>query len=108
MSGVDWNSVRRHARLDDPTPADWPRTVRAISFEGVQLLGLDDDNRLYWDGKEVVIRRTLDLSAWQKLGAVLIVVGTITGGVGALVQGGTATIDFGCARHVWHHWCTKP
>ena len=104
---VDWEAIRKHARLDARVPDTWPRSVKAISLEGVQLLGLDDDNRLYWDGQEIVVRRRLDLSVWQRIGAVLAVLAAIAAGGGTLVQAGMQAVDFGCARHAWPHWCVR-
>jgi hypothetical protein len=31
----------------------WPPGVRPVTLESFDLLGVDKDNRLYWDGKPV-------------------------------------------------------
>lgn len=33
----------------------WPRGVRGIAIEEAGLLGVDNDGRLYWDGKPVAV-----------------------------------------------------
>lgn len=53
------------AQSDTESLAGWPKNVRPISVNGMIHLGVSDDGELYWDGKPVVIRRGIDLTAWQ-------------------------------------------
>jgi hypothetical protein len=59
---------------------------------------------LYWRGKPVEIRRPLDLSFWQKLGAVLITVFTVIGALGGVAQGWAAYNDWAC-KVKWRAVC---
>jgi hypothetical protein len=49
-------------------PPEWPPGVRPVSMEGVSLLGIDPaTNRLYWDGKQVVLReRVVTLGGFER------------------------------------------
>jgi hypothetical protein len=72
-----WDDIRsfRYSTMDPPP--DWPSHVRPISQEGLGLLGIDPStNRLFWDGKEVVLRNRVRLSWWQGFLAFLIACGT--------------------------------
>lgn len=102
----DWDAMRRSAGAGIAAP-DWPAHVRQISLEGLGLLGIDGEQRLYWDGKRIEVRQRLTLSWWQKLGAVLVVVATVTGGLGSCAQGVVEVVKFGCQRGWWHHGCAN-
>lgn len=78
---IDWGEIRAHKFASDAPPSDWPAGVRVISVDGTALFGVDDDNQLYWDGKVVELRSPLSLTAWQKVGAVLLVLGTASSGL---------------------------
>jgi hypothetical protein len=55
----------------DPPPT-WPSGVRPISQEGLALLGIDPaTDRLFWDGKQVVVRSRVRLTWWQDFLAAL-------------------------------------
>jgi hypothetical protein len=87
----DWVKTRRHAR-SDIRPPEWPKNVQAISVNGLSLLGIDDRNRLYWDGQRIT---TFTLSAWQKAGAVVL---TVSAAVAALAAVASAAADW---RDAW-------
>jgi hypothetical protein len=74
----------------------WPPGVRPVTLESFDLLGVDKDNRLYWDGKPVEVRRRFDLTFWQKLGAVIIVIGALGATVGL-----DAGFDLSCKLRWW-------
>lgn len=78
----DWEKARRHARSRE-RPSDWPANVQAISLQGLSLLGIDEQNRLYWDGKRLA---TLTLTGWQKLGAFLVTVSAVIAAASAAVS----------------------
>ncbi len=101
QSTIDWDEVRRAARIPGLAPPEWPPGVQPIALEGVALLGIDRDNGLYWDGRAIEVKRTLDLSFWQKIGALIVILGA----VGGFAQGVTTTIDFGCQRGFWPIAC---
>ena len=82
MSDVDWEQIRRTSRSDE-RPNDWPADVRGISMNGAALLGVDDQNRLYWDGKRVP---TVTLTFWQKAGALTVAASAVVGAASAALS----------------------
>jgi hypothetical protein len=64
-SNIDWKRVRNHRWADTSGPPEWPTGVRPISMEGASLLGIDPNNRLYWDGEPLVIERQITLTRTQ-------------------------------------------
>ena len=72
-----WDDIRafRYSTMDPPPT--WPSDVRPISQEGLALLGIDPaTNKLFWDGKEVVVRSRVRLSRWQGFLVTLVACGT--------------------------------
>ena len=67
---MDWDQVRRHRWTDDEPPPDWPRGVKGISLVGLNLIGVDANNRLYWDGNRLEL--TYKLTFWQTAGAFVV------------------------------------
>lgn len=59
------------------TPSHWPDNVRIISVDGFDNMGLDPDNRLYWDGVPIVTKRTISLEGWSLTLAVIATVATV-------------------------------
>lgn len=98
----DWDHVRRNARSAEGAPG-WPDNVRALTLTGLDLLGIDETNQLYWDGAPIVVRRRLDLTFWQKVWAVIAALAIVLGGIGSAAQGINAGFDFGCKVH----WLSK-
>jgi hypothetical protein len=92
----------------DRPQADWPDGVTPISVETVDRLGVNEAGELFWNGRLVQVRRPLLLSPLQRLGAAIVVAASVAGGLGGLAQGITATVDFGCARGIWHQFCPPP
>lgn len=63
---VDWNHIRALRYSAERPPVDWPANVQPISGTGLALLGIEPEtNKLYWDGKEVVLRDRIRL-AWPE------------------------------------------
>ena len=72
-----WDEIRAVRYSPLTPPSEWPSNVRPISMEGVSLLGIDPaTNKLYWDGKEVVVRDRLRLGGWANFLAILVAIGT--------------------------------
>ena len=71
---------------EKPVDANWPPGVKGISFKELSLLGVDEANRLHWDGKPVITESRLGLTGGQTVGAVVTVVSAVLGGVYALTQ----------------------
>lgn len=82
---IDWTRIRATAYATAEPPGNWPKHVRPISLNGLNLLGIGEDDRLYWDGKEIQMRRRLRLTWWQGL---MISIGAL----GAAAQGATAVL----------------
>jgi hypothetical protein len=58
-------------------PPEWPSNVRPISTEGISLLGIEPaTKKLYWDGREIVVRDRLRLGGWANFLAILVAIGT--------------------------------
>lgn len=75
----------------------WPRNVRPISMKESDGLGIDNDGRLYWNGKPVeIIGRRVDLTRGQSIFAVVVAIFTIVGSIGAAAQGWAAYHDWAC------------
>jgi hypothetical protein len=80
---VDWDEVRRHAFHED-RPADWPAHVKAITIHGVALFGMDERRRrLFWDGREIIIRRRFALGTFERWIASLAAIGTVAAAAAA-------------------------
>jgi len=75
-----------YAQAKQDAPARWPKGVRSISIEGLELLGVGDDGRLYWDGVPVEVARTFTLSWWQRLGAVLVSLSAVVAAISAALS----------------------
>lgn len=78
-SAMDWDEIRK-LRFSDMRPNDWPAGVSAIANDGLALLGVhESDNRLYWDGKEVVTKNIVRLGALESWLALLATASVIGG-----------------------------
>jgi len=63
---IDWHHIRTRRFLPMTPPPDWPSAVQPLSIEGVSLLGIDPTtNKLYWDGKPIVVRDRVRLGLWE-------------------------------------------
>jgi hypothetical protein len=72
-----WDEIRAVRYSTMASPPEWPPGVRPISVDGVSLIGLDPaTNKLYWDGKEVMVRDRLRLGGWANFLAILVAIGT--------------------------------
>ena len=100
---TNWEEIRRNARATAyDAPPEWPHNVKQISMGGISLLGIDDQNQLYWDGKPVEIKRRLKLSWLQFFAAAIVGLATVVGGIGTGLSEG---FDFGCKMHWWTQGC---
>ena len=105
---VLWRHRREHAWHEDDHAPDWPDGVHALSEKGVLLLGRDAKGRLYWDGEVIEVRRTLDLTWWQKALATATAAAVILAGLNGLVQAVSTTTDYGCRQGWWTRACVLP
>ncbi len=94
---------------DPPSPSGDPAGIKPLdTLEDLQRFGIDGANRLYWNSRPVEIRRTLDLSPAQKIGAVIVAAGAVLGGLGAAATGVKDAADFLCTRHLAPQACPVP
>jgi len=81
-------------------PETWPTGVEQIGLEDLGRLGINQDDQLFWDGRQVEVRRPLVLTAFQKRLATIVTVRAILGGLGGFASGVNNASVFLCARHV--------
>ena len=65
-----------------PNTGKWPQGVRQLDYDSLAFLGIDEEKRLYWDGRPVVVSRGIDLTTWQKVG---VIVGIVSAAILATV-----------------------
>lgn len=88
---MDWDEVRKN-RLSKDRPDDWPEGVWGISLKGVGLLGIHEKTgKVYWDGKEIVTKRSISLGTYERWAAGLAATGTF----------GTFVVNVGRAKGWW-------
>jgi hypothetical protein len=91
MSDTDWSLVRKY-RLSPDRPPEWPEGVYGVSMKGVSLLGIHEKSgKLFWDGKEVVTRRSIRLGTFERWVAGFAATGTF----------GTFIVNLGRAIGWW-------
>ena len=108
-----WEAARRAVRDSRPRAPEWPEDVRQIPVEGIGLLGIDTNHNLYWDGKRLEIRRSLDLSTFQRIVTGAVAIATVLAALGSVTQGAVAVFDYQCRAMPSSSWCsmlirTKP
>ena len=84
------------------------RNVHPIAMADLSRLSIDNDGRLYWDGKPVEVRRTILMSRAQVVGACIIGAFVAVGAIGAAIQGAAALRDWACRLGWSQSYCTVP
>ncbi len=79
----------RKRELEDVPPkkvdkSTWPRGVRGLSLDEMDALGVDKDALIYWHGKPIQIRKTVELRNWEFALALIVAVGTMMQAVATL------------------------
>jgi hypothetical protein len=65
----------RRVPLQKIDKSKWPSHVREISIPETAGLGIDNNGRLYWNGRPVeIIGQRLDLTWWQNIVAIGILI----------------------------------
>jgi hypothetical protein len=80
------------------------RNVHAVSAMDLTRLSIDNDGRLYWDGKPVEVRRRLMMSQGQVVGASVIAFFILIAAIGSAIQA-TATLSEWACRTGWSSQC---
>jgi hypothetical protein len=86
--------------VTEDRPLGWPSDVDPINIEDLGRLGINTDKELFWDGKRVEVRHRLILTRLQKMGAVVVAICAILGGLGGFITGFNNATVFLCARHI--------
>jgi hypothetical protein len=87
-----WDEIRAVRYSTVAPPPGWPDNVRPISIDGVTLFGIDPaTNKLYWDGKEIVIRDRVRLASLERILAVFVAIGAF----------GSFIVELGNALNWW-------
>ena len=89
------------------TPPDWPPGVEPISLEDLSRLGINAHQELFWDGRNVEIRRRLTFTTFQKFIAFVVTICAILGGLGGFVTGINNASIFLCARQMNYLSCPR-
>jgi hypothetical protein len=101
---VDWDRVRRFKWSDAAPPPEWDPSIRPISQKGLSLFAMDDQGGLYWDGRLIETRGKVRLTWPQTIGALIVGIFTVAGGLGGALQGWVAYTDWSC-RIEWQQGC---
>ena len=89
-------------------PARKGRNVHPLAIADLSRLSIDDDGRLYWDGKPVEVRRRIEMSRAQVVGASIVAAFVAIGALGAVIQGSLALRDWGCRLGWTTNYCGLP
>jgi hypothetical protein len=84
------------------------RNVHTIGITDLSRLSIDNDGRLYWDGKPVEVRRRIMMSRPQIVGATFVAVFVVIGAIGAAVHGSAAALDWACRLGWATTYCPLP
>ena len=66
-----------------------PKTT-PITLGDFEHMSVDEEHRLYWDGKLIKIEQRLSLNPWQSFGAIVTVIAAVAGAAGSAAQGWVA------------------
>ncbi len=81
------------------------RNVHPASAMDLTRLSIDNDGRLYWDGKPVEVRRRLMMSRGQLIGSSVVAFFIVAGAIGSAIQA-TATMHEWACRAGWASECS--
>ena len=119
MRGENVEPFRPLALVEPPAPEPEPepdpepdpeigRNVHPVQAMDLTRLSIDNDGRLYWDGKPVEVRRRLMMSPAQAIGALVIGLFVMIAGIGAAVQGLATAYEWGCRVGWVQSYCAPP
>lgn len=84
----------------------WPEGVEQVGLEDLGRLGINRDDQLFWDGRRIEVRRSLNLTGFQKIITGIVTFFAVLGAVGGFVTGLNNASVFLCAREI--HWLSCP
>ncbi len=96
--------AEKPAKPEKPQKPEGPQSI----LSDLSRLSIDNDNRLYWDGKPVEVRRRLEMSRRQVIGAALLSLFIVAGAVGAIIQGTAAAHEWACKVGWTKRYCEPP
>ncbi len=86
--------------------ASWPEGVEQVGLEDLGRLGIDRDDQLFWDGRRIEVRKSLNLTLFQKVITGIVTFFAVLGGVGGFTTGFNNASIFLCTRDI--HWLSCP
>lgn len=86
--------------------ASWPAGVEQVGLEDLGRLGINQDDQLFWDGRRIEVRRSLNLTRFQKIITGVVTFFAVLGGVGGFITGFNNASVFLCARDI--DWLSCP
>jgi hypothetical protein len=82
------------ATVEPPAPEG--RNVHTVNTMDLTRLSIDNDGRLYWDGKPVEVRRQLMMSRRQAIGAAVVAGFIVIAAVCSAIQAAATLSDWAC------------
>ena len=93
---------------DQPSPKKSGRNIQPLATADLSRLSIDNDGRLYWDGKPVEVRRRISISRAQVVGASIVAPFVVIGALASAIQGVVAAREL-ARRFGWSaSACTLP
>jgi len=86
----------------------WPPGVRELGVDDLKRLGIDRNHQIYWDGRLIEIRRSIVLTGFQKIIALIVTVVGVLAGLSTIATGVNNASIFLCARHITVLTCPAP
>jgi hypothetical protein len=74
--------------------------LRPLELDDLRNLSISDQNELYWKGERVEVKRRVNLTWPQTVGAILVGAAAICGGFASAANDGS---EFTCRQ--WHLFC---
>lgn len=81
--------------------------LRAVNATDLARMSIDNDGRLYWDGKPVELQRRISMSPAQMTGAIVVAVFVIIGALGSVLSATASVHEWSC-RIGLTETCTAP
>jgi len=79
-----WSQRLRDVPPQIADPTSWPSSVRPISINEMNGLGVGKDGLIFWHGKPIQIRRVLELRKYELFLATVATVGALLQGIAVM------------------------